>query len=69
MKKSNIFLVIAIFFGILFLINILFVFDWSDPSWDHNQGAYLTTFSDGVLFASQFYLYLGFKKKERDAGI
>jgi len=67
MKKSIIFLITAIFFMILFLINLVFVFDWSNPSWDHNQGAYLTTFSNGLLFVSQLFLYISFKKKERDA--
>lgn len=66
MKKSKIFLAIALIFGVLFLINLFLVFDWSDPSWDNNQGAYLTTFSNGVLFVSQFFLYTAFKKKERD---
>lgn len=63
MKKSKVFLSLALIFGILFLINLFLVFDWSDPSWDNNQGAYLTTFSNGVLFVSQFYLYIAFKKR------
>lgn len=67
MKRSNVFLVMSIIFGIFFFINIFFVFDWSDTSWDNNQGAYLTTFSNGVLLVSQFFLFVSFKKKERDA--
>ncbi len=66
-RKSPIFLALAILFAVLFLINLFLVFDWSDPSWDNNQGAYLTTFSNGILFVSQLILYINFKKRENNA--
>lgn len=69
MKKSNVFLLMALFFGVLFVLNILFVFDWGDPRWDNNKSAYLTTFSNGLLFVSQLYLYLVIRKKEQHEGI
>jgi len=67
MKKSTVFLTLACIFAIFFIINIVAVFNWSDTSWESNKGAYLTTFSNGLLFASQLFLYIDTKKKENNA--
>lgn len=67
MKKTKITFILMLVFVSLLLINLLFVFDWENSSWENNKGAYLTTFSNGLLFISQLIIYVSIKKKEHNA--